>query len=182
MNNKKEIVLDMIEQHIPYLLQRARYLLPNIEDAEDVVQDVFLAAYEGIDKYKGDGQVKTWLSSILNYKVADYYRKKYKQPGKISLNSYFDEDGQWKTNEFLKTWDEIDTGYFNDPAFKNAFEHCIENLPEKWSVPVKLYYLEEKKSDFVSQELGINTTNLWKILQRARLQLKDCLDSKWFNH
>jgi len=181
MHSKKEIIIDMVEQYIPYLLQRARYLLPNLEDAEDLVQDVFIVAYESYDKYKGDGNVKTWLSGIMNHKVADYYRKKYKHPGNISLDSYFDEDGAWKKDEFLKTWDDTEQNLLTDSHFKKIFDGCIEKLPEKWGIPVKMYYLEDRKSDFIGQELGITTTNLWKILQRGRMQLKDCIDSKWFN-
>lgn len=181
MSNKKDIIIEMVEQYIPYLMQRARYLLPNIEDAEDLVQDVFIAAYESYEKYKGDSNIKTWLSSILNYKVADYYRKKYKQTGKISLDTFFDEDGSWRKDELLKTWEDEDTSLLNDEGFKNTFTSCIEKLPEKWAIPVKMYYLQEKKSEFISQELGITSTNLWKILQRSRLQLKNCLDTHWFN-
>jgi RNA polymerase sigma factor (sigma-70 family) len=59
-------------------------------------------------------------------------------------------------------------------------EDCIEELPSRWKIPLKMYYLEEKKSSEVSQELNVSTTNLWKILQRSRLQLRECLDFNWF--
>jgi len=44
------------------------------------------------------------------------------------------------------------------------------------------YYLQEKKAATVCQEMGINTTNLWKILQRSRMQLRVCLENNWFKH
>ena len=118
---------------------------------------------------------------ILSHKVADYYRKKYKATGNISLDTFFDESGSWKSDSILKTWEETDESLLNDGQFKKTLEHCLNKLPEKWSIPVKMYYLEEKKSELISQELNITTTNLWKILQRSRLQLRECLDTKWFN-
>jgi RNA polymerase sigma-70 factor (ECF subfamily) len=44
------------------------------EIAEDLVQDTFLAAFHKIDSFEGKSQPKTWLFSILNNKVIDYYR------------------------------------------------------------------------------------------------------------
>lgn len=172
---------DIVDQYTSPLYQRAYYLLSNTEEAEDIVQDVFIIAFETFEKYQGKSSIKTWLFGILKHKVADYYRKKYKQFTPISLDHYFDEDGSWKKDGILKEWDDTEESLFNDVDFKNIFESCIDKLPSKWCIPFKMYYLEEKKTDSLSQELGLSTTNIWKILQRGRLQLKDCLEMNWFN-
>lgn len=178
---KDEIFKDMVNQYTAVLYNRANYLLHNSEDAEDIVQDVFIVAYEGLDKYQGLSNPKTWLMGILKNKVADYYRKKYKHPAPISLTHFFDEVGTWKQEHTLKEWDDDEEYLFNDIDFKRIFENCIDKLPTKWSIPFKMYYLDNKKTDFLSQEFGLSTTNIWKILQRGRLQMKECLEHNWFN-
>ncbi len=39
-----------------------------------------------------------------------------------------------------------------------------------------------EKAPEVSQELDVSTTNLWKILQRSRMQLRECLEFNWFSN
>lgn len=177
---KEEHIKQWIELYSSELLNRAIYLTSDNEEAKDIIQDVFLAAYSSYQSYKGKSSVKTWLHSILKNKVADYYRKKYKNPSKISLENYFDEAGNWKNEEnLLGAWDEASiTGDYAE--FDHLLNNCIENLAQKLKIPIKLYYLQEKKSTEICQEIGITTTNLWKILQRGRLQVRECLETKTF--
>jgi len=55
------------------LLRRARQLVP-ASDAADLVQDVWLAAIDGLDRFEGRASMLTWLTSILRHKAADRYR------------------------------------------------------------------------------------------------------------
>ena len=105
-----------------------------------------MAAYSGYQSFKGNSSAKTWLHTILKNKVADYYRKKYKTPAKISLESYFDEAGIWRNGDnLLGAWEEANiTG--NYAEFDHLLENCIENLAPKWKIPIKLYFLQEKKT------------------------------------
>lgn len=175
---KEEHIKQWIELYSSELLTRAIYLTSDNEEAKDIIQNVFLAAYSGYQSYKGNSSAKTWLHSILKNKVADYYRQKYKKPSKISLENFFDEAGNWKNGEnLLGAWDEATiTGDYVE--FDHLLNNCIENLAPKWKIPIKLYYLQEKKSAEICQEIGITATNLWKILQRARLQVRECLETK----
>lgn len=175
---KEERVKQWIQLYSSDLLRRAIYLISDKEESKDIVQDVFLVAYSGYESYKGNSAAKTWLFSILKNKVADYYRKKYRDPSSISLDRFFDEAGTWKHKDsLLEDWDNATrTGAYAE--FDHSLERCIEHLAPKWKIPIKLYYLKEKKTAEICQEIGISTTNLWKILQRARLQLRDCLETK----
>jgi RNA polymerase sigma-70 factor (TIGR02943 family) len=179
--DKSKLFKNIIDQFTTPLFNRAKYLISNTEDAEDLVQEVFIIAYNSYEKFEGKSNIKSWLLGILNHKVADYYRKKYKNFTSISLDHYFDEEGSWKKDQILKDWDDDEISLMSDPDFRPIFDDCIDKLPEKWKIPFKMYYLEEKKTEFVSQEIGITATNIWKILQRGRLQLKDCLELNWFN-
>ena len=85
---KDEELKSWIEQYSGPLLKRALYVLSNKEDAQDVVQEVFLAAYSAYDSFEGKSNALTWLMAILNRKVADFYRKKYKSEPNIRLDHF----------------------------------------------------------------------------------------------
>ncbi|MEN5231354.1 RNA polymerase sigma factor [Sphingobacterium faecium] len=170
-----------VEDYSEALMKRALYLLSDRLDAEDLVQDVFIAAFDSYPTFKGNSTPLTWLMHILKNKTADFYRKKYRNGSPISLDYFFDETGSWKDVAIIPDWSSEDQNLMDDPEFMATMQHCLEDLPPKWKIPVKLYYLEEKKAPIVCQEMGISSTNLWKILQRSRLQLRACLENNWFN-
>lgn len=45
------------------------------QTAEDIVQETFLAAIDSIDKFRGQSKLYTWLCSIANHKITDFYRR-----------------------------------------------------------------------------------------------------------
>ncbi len=180
MNQKTTEIQEWIDLYSHVLLNRALYLLSNREEAEDIVQDVFIAAFEGYANFKQKSNVQTWLMSILQHKVSDYYRKKYQHSTHIPLDHFFDETGSWKESSVTQAWNTEESQLLDQMEFREALFACLEQLPKKWLIPVKLYYLQEKKTELICQEIGITTTNLWKILQRSRLQLRACLDINWF--
>ncbi|ATA74217.1 MULTISPECIES: RNA polymerase sigma factor [Capnocytophaga] len=169
-----------IEMYSESLLNRALYLVSDKEDAADIVQEVFLVAYTSFESFQEKSSPLTWLYNILRNKTADFYRNKYKNPVSTSLSDFFDEDGIWTDQSVLNFWQEISENSSEKEDFSRALDECIEKLPQRWRFLVKLYYLEEKKTEVVCQEMEISTTNMWKILQRSRLQLRKCLEINWF--
>ena len=85
-----------IDEYSQKLFDRAFYLLSVPEDAEDIVQDVFVAAFSQRSNFKANSSRLTWLMGILHNKIADFYKKKYKKGTQISLDYFFDEDHLWK--------------------------------------------------------------------------------------
>ncbi len=63
--------------------------------------------------------------------------------------------------------------------FQLIMELCLEGLPEKWRSVFVLKVMEEINSDEVCKEIGCTASNLWVILHRARLQLRECIENKW---
>ncbi|MBA2498662.1 MAG: hypothetical protein H0V30_02950 [Chitinophagaceae bacterium] len=100
--------------------------------AEDLVQETFLAAYQFHHKYQGKSNVKTWLISILNHKIADCYRSKYKTGTEISsgtIEQLFDENQRWKPECRPKDWGNekelLDPDFTK--ALKDCFKSCLKN-------------------------------------------------------
>ena len=68
-----------VDLHGNYLYHFALGRLRNPELAENAVQETFLAALEGKEKFSGRSSERTWLSGILKHKIVDHFRKKYRE-------------------------------------------------------------------------------------------------------
>lgn len=175
----------LVEIHTDDLYSWALHKVSDSEMAKDLVQDTFLAAAEKINDFKGQSSPKTWLFSILNHKIIDVYRKRVKQPivtDNDVFSKFFDVDGSWKKEGKPQNWGEDDSHLLDNAEFQIILKRCLDALPEKWSMCVKLKYLSEKKGEEICQELDISTTNFWQIVHRAKLQLRDCVDTNWFRN
>lgn len=174
MKDKYAIIEEWIDAYSAPLLRRALYMVSDKEEAEDMVQEVFTASFIAFDSFQNKSNPLTWLYAILHNKVADFYRKKYKNPIENNLSHFFDSNGNWKDESIIQPWEDT------PEEWEQSLHECIEKLPPRWKIPLKLYYLKEKKNEVVCQEVGITPTNLWKILQRSRLQLRECLENNRF--
>lgn len=162
------------------------------ESAEDLVQDTFLAAFNSFDKFQGKSQPKTWLFSIMNNKVIDFHRKKFKEASKVHpnslnnhtegdvLNEFFDTTDTWKSNAKPSNWNQLDGHLLDNHEFNTVFEECMKNLSPSWYSAIHFKYLDQKNGNEICQELGITSSNYWKMLQRAKLQLRACIEKGWF--
>ncbi|MBV6442601.1 MAG: sigma-70 family RNA polymerase sigma factor [Haliscomenobacteraceae bacterium CHB4] len=167
------------------LYRRAYYLTSHRETAEDLVQETFLAATQQFGQYEGKSAPKTWLQGILNHKVADYFRLRFRQKPSQDIDpsandTYFTESGAWRTEALPAKWDDSPENLLDVPEFGRVFEECLEHLPATWHDVLLLKFIESKKSEEICQSLGITTTNYWQIIHRAKLQMRHCLEQLWF--
>ncbi len=185
MQNAETDINQWVNDYTEELLRRASYKINNHEDAKDIVQETFLAAAKSLDKFQGKSSPKTWLFSILNNKIIDYYRKNSKKPKTSDIDTvsfFFDNDGGWNAPQKPNNWEIQD----NEQHLLDNYEvievlnYCIENLPEKFNTVIKSKYYTKKKTEEICQELGISATNIWQIMHRAKLRLRGCIEQNWF--
>jgi len=174
-----------IQQHRSYLLRYAVLQLRNPEQAEDVVQETLLAALEGRARFAGGSSLKTWLTGILKHKILDAIRRKSREKplepagddDHDAVDALFKQDGHWR--EMPATWGDPEQALENR-KFWEIFELCARLLPERTARLYMLREVMEMTTEEICQEFGITPTNLWVILHRARLVLRECLEIKWF--
>lgn len=181
MNN----ISNWVESYTGELYSWAFYKTSDSETSRDLVQDTFLAALEKVESFKGESSPKTWLFSILNHKIIDYYRKQEKQPvalEDLSLSGFFDTNGGWEENSKPNDWHEDnDEHLLDNPEFQSALQKCMGRLPLDWAMCMRLKYLEGMDGKDICQELKITAANFWQILHRAKLNLRKCIDISWFS-
>jgi len=182
---QKEQLKKWVNDFTDELYQWAFYKTSSAITAEDLIQETFLAAAEKLQSFKGNSAPKTWLFSILNHKIIDYYRKKNSQPILINDNlfsNFFEEDGDWKKGKRPQNWFEEEQQLLDDEDFQKVLQECMSALPEIWNHCLQLKYLSEKKGAEICQELDLSTTNFWQIVHRAKLQVRNCVEGNWYQN
>ena len=178
--SEKQDIRALVTQHGDYLLHVALSKLTDREVAKDLVQDTFLSALSHSDSFKGESSLKTWLTSILNRKIIDYWRKaetKYSDP----LSHFFKDDK--KTGDWIDGRRPVGRIADFEKQLIQDEEHtalldCIEGLPEKWRMIIRSKYFLEKKMDEISREFDITSFNMWVIIHRSKLVLRECVEQK----
>ncbi len=172
-----------VELYSDQLYTWAYYKTSDRETAEDLVQETFLAAVHSFQKFEGKSEPKTWLLSILKNKIADHFRKAYRNNANnnVSFSQFFDSNEDWITDQRPQQWKDDDEQHLLDNYdFKKILNDCLGKLPSNWKASVLLKFMDEKDSNEICQELEIAPTNYWQILHRAKLQLRKCLELNWF--
>ncbi|MDA3954290.1 MAG: sigma-70 family RNA polymerase sigma factor [Bacteroidales bacterium] len=181
----KPNLTEWVKSYTNDLYNWAFHKVSDIEFAKDLVQETFLAAAEKISSFKGDSSPKTWLFSILNHKIIDHYRKKVNQPSGTNpekFSKFFNNNDGWKPEKQPKDWHEDDTNLLDDKEFQAVLKQCLDALPPQWNTCVKLKYLMSKNGEEICQELDITSSNYWQIVHRAKVQLRDCVETNWFQN
>ena len=168
-----------------YLLRYAMRQLRDPALAEDVVQETLLAALDSRSAFTGKSAYRTWAVGILKHKIVDASRRQSREQPIASdegseaeaIDALFDAGGSWR--ELPANWGDPEKS-FEDGRFWEALEHCLEGLPARMARVFLMREVMEQDSEDVCKEMAITPTNLWVLLHRARLGLRECLDSKWF--
>lgn len=175
-----------VKTHTADLLRYASARVKEKAVAEDLVQLTFVAAWETMDRFAGDSSPRTWLFAILKHKLADHYRRVYREGTPVSgidlsndeePGRYFTTNGHWDG-----THAPAEAAAFDDEdqheRLDRALRHCLDALPPHWRSAVEMKYLMNKDSAKIQETLGLSETNYWQQLHRAKLKLRACIQSR----
>lgn len=186
--NIQNTLSDWVNQYGDDLFMRAYYKTSDKETAEDLVQDTFMAALKSYGSFKGNSNPKTWLFSILNNKIVDYYRKQARSFVKFETDAeekvfreteeLFDSNDRWIEKAPYSTWDS-DSDLLSDPDFRGVMDRCMDDLPHNWKSILLSKYLLGKKGKEICKDLSITASNYWQILHRSKLMMKKCIEKYW---
>ena len=187
---KKAALFAEVESHRSYMVRFATAKLRDTDQADEVVQEALLAALDGIDSFSGQSALRTWLTSILKFKIIDFQRRVISERAHFTspsaenigadsdwVDKMFDDSGHWQPR--LAVWANPD-GALEQKQFFQVFERCMDKLP---SATARVFFKREvmgMDTEEICKEEGISASNCWVMLHRARVALRECLDRNWF--
>ncbi|MET3107650.1 RNA polymerase sigma-70 factor (ECF subfamily) [Oxalobacteraceae bacterium GrIS 1.18] len=172
----------------PALLRFALLQLRNQELAEDSVQDTLLALLEKPDHFAGTSSLRTYAIGILKFKIIDGMRIAGRTV-QIETDAGESEDdlidrlftANGHTIDPPRAWGNPEA-ILEQKQFFKVMEVCLAKLPAQTARVFMMREWLDLETDEICKELGLSSSNLWVILYRARLRLRECLDINWFAH
>ena len=171
-----------IEQHREYLLGYALSRLQERDRAEDAVQETFLAAISAQKTFTGNSSKRTWLTGILNHKVADQMRHTCRHralfSSTVSDEGYESDEAPAQPSP-VNSWSRDPRMQLEQKEMLHAFQEGLQRLPERLATVFSAYETEDRSGQEICAALDISENNLWTILHRARKQLREHLSTSW---
>ena len=152
-------------------------MIANEGDRKDIVQDVYLKAYQKLRSFKFQSKLSTWIGQICYNTCIDHLRKK-----KLLLADIIFETETDSPNDILDMMNTAQ-GNFDEPVDtfvigKNISEIVkkkIEKLPSIYKTLISLYHNEELSYDEIGTITGLPAGTVKSYLFRARRELKNDL-------
>ncbi len=136
-----------------YLVKR----IPRDEDADDILQEIFLKVHRGLPKLKDSEKLEAWVYRITKNALVDFYR-----------TQKFPQDGVENIPDQIQDNDESEAA----SAIAACLRPMAEALPEADREALRLAEWEDRTQKEVAEELGLSLSGGKSKVQRARRKLK----------
>lgn len=133
----------LVRKYQERLYWHIRKIVVNHDDADDVIQNTFLKVWGGLDSFREDSQLYTWLYRIATNEALSFIKKRRSR----YLLPIVDVEQQ------LSRSLECDS-YFNGNEVQLKLQQAILKLPEKQRIVFNMKYFEEMKYEEMSEILG----------------------------
>lgn len=155
----RKAIADFIAAYADAVYTYVRFrLAPRTDQADDVVQNVFLAAWQSLGSYRGSSPLRTWLLGIARHKVEDIYRERLKQEVQLS-----DEVSETFADDSLAPDGEIDRKRLRERATA-----ILNELPEAYAAVLLWRYWDHRSTTDIAVATGRTEKAVERMLSRAR--------------
>jgi RNA polymerase sigma-70 factor (ECF subfamily) len=163
----------LVRRYEGKIFRLAQHVTQNREDAEDVLQETFMKAYEHLDQFKGDSKFYTWIVRIaVNQALMKLRRRRTDKS--VSLDETIDTGEDTVVRE-IAAWGEDPEEQFSREELGEILDGAIENLDPLYRSVFVLRDIEEMSTEETAEALGLSVPAVKSRLLRARLQLREKL-------
>ena len=164
---------ELVRRYEGKIFRLAQHITQNREDAEDVLQETFMKAYEHLDQFKGDSKFYTWIVRIaVNQALMKLRRRKTDKS--VSLDEQIDTGEDNITRE-IAAWGEDPEQRFSRVELGGILDSAIESLEPLYRSVFVLRDIEELSTEDTAEALDLSVPAVKSRLLRARLQLRERL-------
>ncbi|MCJ7467355.1 MAG: RNA polymerase sigma factor [Maribacter sp.] len=159
--NDRKAQLKLYKQYCEGMFCVAMRFLKDADDAEDVLQESFIKAFQKIHQFKGDVTFGAWLKRIVINKSIDFLKSKKENTMRLNENFiHITEDEDWTVDDGVAT---------------ETIKKAIERLPEKYRYVVMMYLIEGFDHSEIAEVLHLTETTCRTRLLRGKGLLKEAL-------
>lgn len=165
-----------------------RYSLLRVGDqakSEDLVQETFLSAFNAKDSFVGRSSVRGWLLGILKHKIADHFRKEFRDQG---VKQGYGSEGEFDQQFGMFCWSKGFGPRFlsddphralEDKHFLEVVLKCLKELPDRLRKVFVLREMEELETREIQKIVGAKSGYVRVMLHRGRVLLRSCVERLW---
>ena len=164
---------ELVRRYEGKIFRLAQHVTQNREDAEDVLQETFMKAYEHLDQFQGNSKFYTWIVRIaVNQALMKLRRRKTDKS--VSLDETIDTGEDTMIRE-IAAWDEDPEQRFSRDELGGILDTAVQSLDPPYRSVFVLRDIDELSTEETAEALGLSVPAVKSRLLRARLQLREKL-------
>jgi RNA polymerase sigma-70 factor, ECF subfamily len=164
---------ELVRRYEGKIFRLAQHVTQNREDAEDVLQETFMKAYEHLDQFKGDSKFYTWIVRIaVNQALMKLRRRKTDKS--VSMDETIDTGEDTLVRE-IAAWDEDPEQRFSREELGDILDSAVQSLDPPYRSVFVLRDIDELSTEETAEALNLSVPAVKSRLLRARLQLREKL-------
>jgi RNA polymerase sigma-70 factor (ECF subfamily) len=133
------------------------------DDVDDITQEVFLAAVKSLSSFRGESQFGTWLRTLTNHKIAEYYRRRNRKK----------EIQSAPLHEAFEIGDGSTAGTLEEQI---AIRRALQELPENYREVLLLRFAEDMQFNEIADVMKQNLEATKSLFRRAVAALRNQLE------
>jgi len=163
-----------ISKYYQFLYNYARSRVSDDYVVQEIIQETFLSALKSAKSFQNKCTERTWLTSILRYKIIDHYRKSNSFKGSVEKRMISSEE--YEARHFSEIPDNSfpERMYQDDnyhKKIKQSILNSLKNLPAQQSKVFKMKVIDNVENEEICRILNISINNLWVLMFRAKRNL-----------
>ena len=164
---------ELVNHYERKIYRLAKHITQNDEDAEDVLQDAFLKAYEHLPNFQGNSKFYTWLVRIAVNEALMKLRKR-RSDRTVPLDEPVDT-GEEMVKREVAVWEDNPEERYSHEEMQRILDEAVQTLKPDFRTVFTLRDIEELSTEETAEALGISVPAVKSRLLRARLALREKL-------
>jgi RNA polymerase sigma-70 factor (ECF subfamily) len=168
-----EAFTQLVQRYDRRIFRLAKHITQNEEDAEDVLQEVFLKAFTHLQGFEGQSKFYTWIVRIAVNESLMKLRKR-KSDRTVSLDEPVETTDDEMVRE-IAVWEETPEQRYSQDELRSILDGAVDELAPIYRTVFMLRDVEELSTEETAEALGLSIPAVKSRLLRARLQLRERL-------
>ena len=165
-----EIFAELVRRHTRRVFGTLAGMLGNIDDARDSTQDVFLKAFQNIDKFQGRSKFSTWIMSIAVNTGTERLRQRRPTESLDDTN----EESSFRPRQ-IRSWVDDPEQQLAKAQINDLVKQGVLHLPEKYRIALLLRDINQIPTEDAAAALSLSVPALKARVLRGRLMLRESL-------